>query len=232
MDPTATGQCINIEAFFVGNAAASVATDFLILLTPIPIVWGLQMPFAQRMTVLGIFFLGGLYVMVSHQFASLLIISSIFSACVAGLYRIFVEQRMFASSDLTWGMSQAFIWSSVEPNIGIVCACLPTFRSLMRRFIPKWFAGSSLDKSGTGAQYGTNFSSKLRSQTGEFYELSDRNTANKNNSDDEMGLTNTFESNGHQPRASTGDSAGAEEDHNGIMVKHEIDWSSTAALHR
>ncbi|KAL7929769.1 hypothetical protein V8C35DRAFT_314744 [Trichoderma chlorosporum] len=212
VDPTATGRCINIEHFFVGNAAASVATDFMILLTPIPMVWGLQMPIAQRMTVLGIFFLGGF-------------------ACVAGLYRIFVELQMFKSIDLTWGMSQAFIWSSVEPNIGIVCACLPTFRPLMRRFIPKWFSGSSYNKSGSAAQYGTNFSSKLRSQTGEFYALSDRNTANKNNSDDEMGLTNTFQSDGHQPRASTGDSAGAE-DHNGIMVKHEINWSSTAALHQ
>ncbi|KAL6818943.1 hypothetical protein GGI42DRAFT_359809 [Trichoderma sp. SZMC 28013] len=209
VDPTATGQCINIKQFFVGNAAASVATDFMILLTPIPIVWGLQMPIAQRMTVLGIFFLGGF-------------------ACVAGLYRIFVELWMFKSIDLTWGMSQAFIWSSVEPNIGIVCACLPTFRPLMRRFIPQWFS-SSVDKSGSGAQYGTGFSSRLRSQTGEFYELSDRNTANKDNSDNEMGLTNTFQSDRHQPRASTGD--GAEEDHNGIMVKHEINWSSTTALH-
>lgn len=70
VDPTAVGHCINIPNFFVGNAAASVATDFMILLTPIPMVWGLQMPIAQRLSVLGIFFLGGLYVTVSIIFGA------------------------------------------------------------------------------------------------------------------------------------------------------------------
>lgn len=62
VDPTATGKCINIESFFIGNGAASVVTDFIILMTPIPMVWRLQMPVMQRLSVLGIFFLGGLYV--------------------------------------------------------------------------------------------------------------------------------------------------------------------------
>jgi hypothetical protein len=60
VDPTATGRCINIDAFFVGNGAASVATDFLILMTPVPLVWSLKMPIMQRLSVLCIFFLGGL----------------------------------------------------------------------------------------------------------------------------------------------------------------------------
>lgn len=138
---------------------------------------------------------------------------------------------MFKSADLTWNMSQAFIWSSVEPNIGIVCACLPTLRPLMRRVVPKWFSGSSFNKSGSGPNYGTDYSSRLRSQTGDFYALTDRNAPNKDKSDDEMGLTNNFHSDGHQPRASTGNSTAPEENHDGIMVKHEINWSSTAALH-
>lgn len=137
---------------------------------------------------------------------------------------------MFKSADLTWNMSQAFIWSSVEPNIGIVCACLPTLRPLMRRLIPKWFAGSSF-KSGSTPNYGTDYSSRLRSQTGDFYALTDRNTPNKDKSDDEMGLTNDFKSDGQQPRANTGDSTSPDINHNGIMVKHEINWSSTSALH-
>ncbi|KAM6476690.1 hypothetical protein HDV62DRAFT_402613 [Trichoderma sp. SZMC 28011] len=213
VDPTAIGTCINIPHFFVGNAAASVATDFMILLTPIPMVWGLQMPVAQRLSVLGIFFLGGF-------------------VCVAGIVRIVVLLQMFKSADLTWNMSQAFIWSSVEPNIGIVCACLPTLRPLLRRCIPDWFAGSSLNKSGSTPHYGTgDYSSRLRSQTGDFYALTDRNGSKQDKSDDEMGLTNNFQSDGHQPRVSTGDAAAHEETHNGIMVKHEINWSSTSAVH-
>lgn len=60
VDQNSTGRCINIPSFFIGNGGASVVTDFLILITPIPLVWGLQMPVMQRLTVLCIFFLGGL----------------------------------------------------------------------------------------------------------------------------------------------------------------------------
>ena len=38
------------------------------------------------------------------------------------------------SPDFTWAMSKVFIWSCCEPFIGIVCACLPTYAPLVRRF--------------------------------------------------------------------------------------------------
>lgn len=37
-----------------------------------------------------------------------------------------------SSVDITWIMGDVFIWSSVEPCIGILCACLPTIRPLLR----------------------------------------------------------------------------------------------------
>ncbi|KAL7782516.1 hypothetical protein V8C37DRAFT_397865 [Trichoderma ceciliae] len=210
VDPTATGRCINISAFFIGNGAASVATDFIILLTPIPMVWNLQMPTMQRLSVLGIFFLGGF-------------------VCVAGVVRIYFLLQMFKSADLTWNMSQAFIWSTVEPNIGIVCACLPTLRPIMRRCIPRWFAGSSF-KSSSAPNYATDYSSAHRSQIGDFYALEDRNSRNKDKSDDEMGLTNDFKSGGRLPRESIDDGIAPDINHNGIMVKREINWSSSSAV--
>lgn len=36
------------------------------------------------------------------------------------------------SVDITWIMGDVFIWSSVEPCIGILCACLPTLKPLLR----------------------------------------------------------------------------------------------------
>ncbi|KAH8805115.1 hypothetical protein F5884DRAFT_440581 [Xylogone sp. PMI_703] len=171
-NPTVKGKCINIEAFFLGNGGASVVTDFLILMTPVPMVWSLQMPLAKRLSVLGIFALGGF-------------------VCIAGVIRLVVLSKMFASADLTWGMSQAFIWSSVEPNIGIVCACLPTLYPLLRRCLPSWFPGSSLNASSAPA-YGTG-ASRLRSQNGDFYALTDRSKdqhSKDNKSEDEIGLTN------------------------------------------
>lgn len=66
VDPTAKGTCINTYYFFIGNGAASVITDFIILICPIPMVWKLQMPIAQRLSVISIFLLGGLWVPYFH----------------------------------------------------------------------------------------------------------------------------------------------------------------------
>lgn len=43
--------------------------------------------------------------------------------------------KLVKAEDVTWAMAQVFIWSCCEPLVGIVCACLPTFGPLLRR----WF---------------------------------------------------------------------------------------------
>lgn len=59
-DPNAEGECINLGHFYIANGALNAATDFLILLSPIPMVLSLQMPLTQKFSVVGIFMLGGL----------------------------------------------------------------------------------------------------------------------------------------------------------------------------
>lgn len=46
--------------------------------------------------------------------------------------------QLVKSPDFTWAMSKVFIWSCCEPFIGIVCACLPTYAPLVR----KWWTAS------------------------------------------------------------------------------------------
>jgi hypothetical protein len=46
------------------------------------------------------------------------------------------------SVDITWITGDVFIWSSVEPCIGIVCACLPTLQPLLKSTL-KRILGSS-----------------------------------------------------------------------------------------
>jgi hypothetical protein len=41
---------------------------------------------------------------------------------------------MVRSSDVTWGAVSTIAWSAAEINVGIVCACLPTLRTLLKRF--------------------------------------------------------------------------------------------------
>jgi hypothetical protein len=60
-DLAATGSCINLRAFFIANGATGVATDFIILAVPIPIVLSLRLRTIKKVAVCGIFLLGSLY---------------------------------------------------------------------------------------------------------------------------------------------------------------------------
>jgi hypothetical protein len=65
---------------------------------------------------------------------------------VATIVRIWTITKMKDSVDITWVIGDAMIWSNVEPCIGIVSACLPTMRPLLRRipFLKAWgFFGST-----------------------------------------------------------------------------------------
>lgn len=52
------------------------------------------------------------------------------SVCVASLVRITALAEFMRALDVTWHMGPVFIWSSVEPSIGILSACLPSLRPL------------------------------------------------------------------------------------------------------
>ncbi|KAJ5374129.1 hypothetical protein N7517_006135 [Penicillium concentricum] len=119
------GRCIyDLYPFYIGNAAANVVTDGIILLVPIPLVWKLQMRKTQKFMVSGIFLLGGF-------------------VCIASIIRIYYMTFLKTSPDVTWIMGDVFIWSSVEPSIGIVCACLPTLHPLLRSFVARVFGSST-----------------------------------------------------------------------------------------
>jgi hypothetical protein len=54
--------------------------------------------------------------------------------CVASICRILALKRNTEGNDATWTMAPVFIWSCVEPFVGIICACLPTFGHFFRRW--------------------------------------------------------------------------------------------------
>ncbi|CAI7675577.1 unnamed protein product [Penicillium discolor] len=114
-DPTAEGTCIDVPQFFFVNGIAAVIIDVMILCVPAPVIWKLQMPKSQRVAVTSILLLGGF-------------------VCVAGVIRVVFLYKHTHSNDPSWTIAPVFMWSCVEPFIGIVCACLPTFSPLFRRW--------------------------------------------------------------------------------------------------
>lgn len=50
--------CINTEKFYTANAALNVASDIMILILPIPIVWGLNTDVRKKVILTGLFSMG------------------------------------------------------------------------------------------------------------------------------------------------------------------------------
>jgi hypothetical protein len=47
------------------------------------------------------------------------------------------------TSDITYSTNRAFIWTQVESCVGIICACLPTLKAPVTRYLPRLLGGSS-----------------------------------------------------------------------------------------
>ncbi|KAJ5466908.1 hypothetical protein N7475_004660 [Penicillium sp. IBT 31633x] len=118
IDPQSGWYRYNFYYYYIGNAAANVVTDVLILLIPIPIVWKLHMRTTQKIGVCGVLLLGGF-------------------VCVASGIRIHYLTFLDGNPDITWTLSDVSVWSTVEPCIGIICACLPVLQPVLRSMVKK-----------------------------------------------------------------------------------------------
>ena len=135
---------MNLKAEAISTAAFSTLADVLLLILPIPTLWGLQLPKQQKLALVFIFLLGGLYVNSSTlSFLSPLprpsyhptpLTLKSFSACIAAIIRIvFLSRGTTSFVDFTYIEVDSLNWSLIEPCVGIVCACLPTLRPLFRK---------------------------------------------------------------------------------------------------
>ncbi|KAH6845776.1 hypothetical protein B0I37DRAFT_398918 [Chaetomium sp. MPI-CAGE-AT-0009] len=131
-DPNAVGTCIDASLFYFINGIIGLFIDVSILLVPIPTIIKLKMPPTKKLFVGGILLLGGF-------------------VCIASAVRIVMMDQLVKSPDFTWAMSKVFIWSCCEPFIGIVCACLPTYAPLVRKW---WSAATAAASHGNSSSNG------------------------------------------------------------------------------
>ena len=66
------------------------------------------------------------------------------------MYRIITITRLVRTTDISWAKSDVFIWSSVEPSIGIISGCLPTLRPLLLYIMASWFNFIPSERSASG----------------------------------------------------------------------------------
>lgn len=54
-------SCINVVRFWQGMSVPNIATDLVILILPMPVIWQLKLPKSQKIALTGVLILGSLY---------------------------------------------------------------------------------------------------------------------------------------------------------------------------
>ncbi|KAI1501875.1 hypothetical protein F5X99DRAFT_381318 [Biscogniauxia marginata] len=103
--------CFNYNIFWMASGACEIFLDVLILALPAAVVVRMCLSPKQKLTVVGIFLLGGFVI-------------------VTGLVRVILG---YPSGSRVLSYSNTEVWTSVHAGMAIVCASLPIFRPLIRR---------------------------------------------------------------------------------------------------
>ncbi|KAJ5333085.1 integral membrane protein PTH11 [Penicillium brevicompactum] len=142
---TGPGKCVDINLFYLCNAALNIVTDVLTYTLPIKVIFNLQVPQKQKV-VLAVILCLGLF------------------ACVSSIIRITYIPSMLYGTDPTYDISGAMYWSVIETNVGIFAASIPSFKAIASRFLPRFIGEYSSGKKSapwsgntTARRYGSGF---------------------------------------------------------------------------
>ncbi|KAK5991209.1 Satratoxin biosynthesis SC1 cluster 4-like protein [Cladobotryum mycophilum] len=124
---TTSPNCISIETIYLSSAPVNVATDLAILILPIPMLTAMKLPKRQKCVLVMTFMLG--------TFATAIDIVRIYylqlAAASASVEKLATHGSVYL--EFTYNASLALLWSAVEVNVGIICACIPVLRPLIKR---------------------------------------------------------------------------------------------------
>ncbi|KAK0735096.1 hypothetical protein B0T26DRAFT_746918 [Lasiosphaeria miniovina] len=114
------GNCIGASPIYTTLIALNVFTDGILLLLPFWILLPLKIALYQRLAIAGCLGAGGFVLAVS-------------------IYRLDIVLEGFNDPDFTYRHGINFMWSLIETNVAIVCACLPCLRAFVGYFWPSIF---------------------------------------------------------------------------------------------
>ncbi|KAI3573956.1 hypothetical protein IWW34DRAFT_884725 [Fusarium oxysporum f. sp. albedinis] len=111
------GKCANINAVTWSNASINIALDFYILGIPLSQLRALNLDWRKKIGV-GMMFSVGIFV------------------TVMSILRLVATLKL-GTANPTWEFFELSRWSTIEINVGIICACMPSLRVLLVRLFPK-----------------------------------------------------------------------------------------------
>lgn len=134
----ANASCTDIVTIYLSSAPLNLITDFAILFLPMPILTGMRLPRKQKI-ILVVTFSAGFFaaavdvIRIAYlQSAAQTLLTEISSQS----HRNNGTSRNQVQTDFSWYASLSFLWSVIEVNVSIMCACVPALKPLVSRFMP------------------------------------------------------------------------------------------------
>ncbi|KAK4104556.1 hypothetical protein N658DRAFT_556437 [Parathielavia hyrcaniae] len=147
-------SCVPLLTEFICSAPINVVTDIAILALPIPVLTRMRLPPRQK-TILVATFALGIFVTVVDVIRIYYLQQAI-DRVPMGPPADATSSRYAQSDDFSWNASFALMWSAVEVNVGIICACIPTLKPLVIRVLPVMLVdGRGTQETNTGVGGGT-----------------------------------------------------------------------------
>ncbi|KAI2473848.1 hypothetical protein F4781DRAFT_427084 [Annulohypoxylon bovei var. microspora] len=113
-----SSQCIDLPLFMFITSTLNTALDLIIFAIPVPLVHRLQIAVRQKVALTGVFTIGVV-------------------VCVASVMRLVSIYELDTITDPSEGGIRLGLWSGIESNLAITCACLPTLRPVLARVFPR-----------------------------------------------------------------------------------------------
>ncbi|KAH8591276.1 major facilitator superfamily domain-containing protein [Bisporella sp. PMI_857] len=159
--PSIPGKCMSIVTIYLCSAPVNLVANLAILVLPIPLLTGMRLPQRQK-TVLVFTFSLGIFVTIVDVVRIYYLQKAADTQAADAKAKIQASVRLGTGLDFAWNASISLMWSAVEVNVGIICACIPTLKPLIRRILPSMITDithSRSDKSAsTEARIRTNLS--------------------------------------------------------------------------
>jgi hypothetical protein len=130
-------SCTDIVTLYLSSAPVNIITDLAILLLPMPLLTGMRLPKKQKIILVATFSAGA-FVAVVDVVRLAYLQNAAFARLSAQAGQNGDKNNQQRGVDFSWNAALSFMWSAVEVNLGLICACVPSLKPLFLRFLPSF----------------------------------------------------------------------------------------------
>ena len=175
-NPLKEGSLTCLQNVALSQASLNIASDFAVLAVPIPTIHRLQLSLKQKVSLGCLLALGSAFVSPSadcqQSFPFLIAaVNSQSSVVICSIARLPYVIVLPGVADATYSQAILGIWSIVEVNLGIMCACAMRLKPLITTYFPQLQLFSSRSRSRSRGNTSGNRLTGKNSKSQHSYQL-------------------------------------------------------------